>query len=388
MAMEKSYVVPDTHTRSITAIGYNPGRREILLGCEDGVVKTWEAESGKMVMASHEHKGWVTDFLYWNDAKLMLSSANDGDLIAWSSGGGVADKISIGMPVYCMAINPRRKHLVCGVNGGIRVYALDEKKDSGQVIDNRVLFIAPEHTDIVRCIVCHESRIYSAGYDQQLVIYDSSYTGDNSLQPIFQYDQQLVIYDSSYTGDNSLQPIFQNKNAHDAGISCLLLAKDNENNTWILTGSFDKTVKIWSVDGKPIHKLDNFLSTVSGICYVPRNKTVWVAGGTSYASLFDPKSGDNVSDFIGTFQTQEEEKYHLQIMKYFGELNSVVASSSRRHLIVWKYNSSGCITALKCKIPLESLCYTRKVPILIFSGDNDGVITKWERMQSNHFMYR
>ena len=62
-----------------------------------------------------------------------------------------------------------------------------------------------------------------------------------------------------------------------------------------MTGSFDKTVKIWSVDGKFIVKLDNFLSTVSGICYVPRNKTVWVAGGTSYASLFDPKSGDNVS---------------------------------------------------------------------------------------------
>ena len=64
-----------------------------------------------------------------------------------------------------------------------------------------------------------------------------------------------------------------------------------------MTGSFDKTVKIWSIDGKFTHKLDNFLATISGICYVPRNKTVWVAGGTSYASLFDPKSGDNVCIF-------------------------------------------------------------------------------------------
>jgi WD40 repeat protein len=64
----------------------------------------------------------------------------------------------------------------------------------------------------------------------------------------------------------------------------------------LMTGSFDKTVKIWSIDGKFTHKLDNFLATISGICYVPRNKTVWVAGGTSYASLFDPKSGDNVRD--------------------------------------------------------------------------------------------
>ena len=87
---------------------------------------------------------------------------------------------------------------------------------------------------------------------------------------------------------------YRNHHAHDAGISCLLMAKDNENNTWIITGSFDKTAKIWSVDGKLVHRLDNFMATVSGICYVPRNKTVWVAGGTSYATLFDPKSGDKV----------------------------------------------------------------------------------------------
>ena len=31
-----------------------------------------------------------------------------------------------------------------------------------------------------------------------------------------------------------------------------------------------------------------------------------------------------VSDFIGTFQQQEEEKYHLQILKFFPELNQVV----------------------------------------------------------------
>ncbi|KAK3098170.1 hypothetical protein FSP39_016842 [Pinctada imbricata] len=362
--MEKVYVKRDTHTRSITAIGYNPARREIMIGCEDGVIKFWEAEGLKLSMTANEHRGWVTDFLYWASPKLMLSAANDGNIIAWSTAGTVHDLIPIGQPVYCMAINQRREQLVCGVNGSIRVYSLDEEKESGHVINIQVLYVAREHTDIVRCIVSHESRIYSAGYDQQIIIYDSSYTRDNSLEPIFQVNQ-----------------------AHDAGICCMLLEKDNENNQWIMTGSFDKTVKIWSIDGKFIVKLDNFLSTVTGICYVPRNKTVWVAGGTSYASLFDPKSGDNVSDFIGTFQQQEEEKYQLQILKYFPELNVVISSTSRRHLIVWKYNSSGCITALKCRTQLESLCYTKKVPILIFSGDNEGVIIKWERMQSNHFMY-
>lgn len=66
----------------------------------------------------------------------------------------------------------------------------------------------------------------------------------------------------------------------------------------LLTGSFDKTLKIWSLDGKLIHKLDVFLNSVSGICYIPRSRTVWAAAGTFYANMFDPKSGDNVSFFI------------------------------------------------------------------------------------------
>ncbi|KAH9505160.1 hypothetical protein Btru_058857 [Bulinus truncatus] len=364
MAMEKQYVVRDTHTRSITAVGYNPTRREIVLGFEDGVVKSWEAESGKLVQTYYEHRGWITDFLFWNDTKLLLSSANDAYIVIWGAGGGIVEKVHMFVPVYCMAISPRRHQLMCGVNGGIRIYSLNEEKESGHYINHHYLYFAQHHTDIVRCILCHESRIYSAGYDQRLIIYDSSYAGDHSLTVVF------------------------NNIIHDAGIACLIMAKDSENNMWLLTGSFDKSVKILSLDGKPIHKLDTFLSTVSGICYIPRNKTIWAAGGTQYASMFDPKTGDNVSDFIGTFADHEEdEKYHLQILKFFPEFNQVVGSSNRRHFIVWKYNSSGCVTTLTSKSAIESLCYTSKVPILLFSGDREGTITKWERMQSNHFMY-
>ena len=34
MAMEKHYVLRDTHTRTITALGYHAYRREIFMGCE------------------------------------------------------------------------------------------------------------------------------------------------------------------------------------------------------------------------------------------------------------------------------------------------------------------------------------------------------------------
>ncbi|XP_071959328.1 uncharacterized protein [Antedon mediterranea] len=376
MAMEKQAVITETHHRQVTAIGFHPVRREILAGFEDGVIKTFEAEGSKLVHMSWEHQGWITAFLYWTEGKVMFSSSNDGYIVAWASGGGVFDKIRVGSPVYCMALHVRRRQMVCGFNQAIRVFSLDEggavqpsavaDKDGSHLIHIKSGSTSTEHTDIVKCIVCHESRVYSAGYDSKLIIYDSS----------------------SYPGHRGLSPVFINHKAHEAGISTLVLVKDTENNTWLITGSFDKVVKIWSQDGKLTHRLDGFISTVTDICYVPKNKTLWVAGGSPIASLFDPKSGENVSDFIGTFQESEaNEKYHIQLLKYFPELHQVVASTSRRHLIVWKYNPSACITALKCKNAVECLTYTKKVPILIFSGGNDGEVHKWERLQSNHFMY-
>ncbi|KAL8618662.1 hypothetical protein ACOMHN_048838 [Nucella lapillus] len=363
MAMEKIYSIREAHTRSTTAVGFNPIRRELVIGCEDGLVKSFEVESGKLITTfNNEHKGWVTDFLFWAESKVMLSAANDGYILAWGIGGTVTDRIKIGIPVFCMALLPRRHQLLCGVNKAVRVYALDEDRVSGHMINNRILYQAREHNDIVRCIVCLESKIFTGGYDGRLIIYDSSIR-----------KKRLDVL--------SCQKV------HTAGITCLHIANDHDN-TWVLTGSFDKSLRIWSLDGSLLQTLDNFPATVTGVIYPPRNKVIWVAAGAPYAWLYEPKSGDKVSNFIGTFQNLEDEKYHLQILKYFPEISLAVASTSRRQIIAWKYNTAGCITALKCSSPLESLCYTSKVPILIFSGNQEGIVSKWERSQSNPFMYK
>lgn len=36
-----------------------------VLDIVDGVVKMLESDAGKLVNVYYEHKGWVTDFVYW-----------------------------------------------------------------------------------------------------------------------------------------------------------------------------------------------------------------------------------------------------------------------------------------------------------------------------------
>ena len=70
----------------------------------------------------------------------------------------------------------------------------------------------------------------------------------------------------------------ENPEAHEAGITCMALIVDQENNAMLLTGSFDRCVKVWSTDGQLRRKIDvTFVSKISSICYSPRTRTVWIA---------------------------------------------------------------------------------------------------------------
>eukprot|EP00112_Aurelia_sp_Birch-Aquarium-sp1_P005416 Seg1615.2 transcript_id=Seg1615.2/GoldUCD/mRNA.D3Y31 product="Katanin p80 WD40 repeat-containing subunit B1-like" protein_id=Seg1615.2/GoldUCD/D3Y31 len=342
MAMEKMPMIKDTHTKNITALAFNPSRHELLVGCEDGVIKAWDystGEAGKLVRTCHEHGGWITNFLYWSDAKMMLSASNDGFILAWGSGIQSLDRVEIGGPVYCMAWNTRRNQLVLGMNSMVKVYSFrDLSKDERHFIN-----------------------------------------GTACIQPTMQ--ESLAC---------QLQEILRTTHGKAPGKISLRDVQDVPNNyAPMLSAGFDKVVKVWSQDGQLMHKFDTFSATITGLCYVRQTKTIWVSAGTDEAPMFDPKSGDNVSEFIGTFTNADNEpdRHELCLLQYVHDIGQVFATDSRHHILCWKYNPSGCITALRNRKCVESLTYTKKVPILIFSGDEEGHVSKWERLQSNTFMY-
>lgn len=127
---------------------------------------------------------------------------------------------------------------------------------------------------------------------------------------------------------------------------------------------------------------------MSGICYIPKNKTVCcVAAGTNQAFIYDPKTGEEITDFIDTFKQDIQDNVNLQLLKYLPDFNAMLATTTRRQLILYRYNSSGPITCIKYKQTLDSLCFTNKSPILVFTGDSSGQVVKWEQKHSNNVVF-
>ncbi|XP_043559934.1 uncharacterized protein LOC122556802 isoform X2 [Chiloscyllium plagiosum] len=331
---------------------------------DDGVIKWWDLETGQLTFSVFEHTGMVTQFLYWAEPKLLFSASNDGTIVVWTVGATVFDRIKCNASVFCMAINHRRHQLICGFKKQLRVFALDVKKESGHVLDLETSFTNHRHKDIVSAVVCIDTRIYSAGYDKKFIVYNTS----------------------SYPNSRSLQVVHCNPNAHDAGITNLMVVQEHES-TRLMTGSFDKSVRVWSQDGQLIIKLPHFPQFISSLCFVACVNSVWICSGLPSPSIFDPSSGEIVSESVETFQTHETRQPFHQLV-CIPETNHVIGSSRQhRDVTVWKYNKMGCVTVLQSKLPVECLTYTQKEPILFFSGHSEGMILKWERQQSSYFLY-
>ncbi|XP_043925379.1 vegetative incompatibility protein HET-E-1-like [Protopterus annectens] len=362
MSMQKQLSVRECHSRPITALGYHAARREFLTGCEDGVIKWWDLETGQMTASVSEHSGMITSFLYWAVQKLLLSSSNDETVLVWSVGATLLDRIMTGSPVFSMAINFRRNHLICGLKRSVSVFSLDLLKQSDKVINSKGAYNDFHHKDVVSCVVCLDTRIYTAGYDRHLIIFETS----------------------SYPQSQALTVVSCNPRAHDAGITDMLLVRERDN-TRLLTGSFDKTVRVWSQDGQMVQKLSIFSNVITGLCYVPPTGLVWIASGDPHPAVFDAKSGEIVSNFIdGVYDSGFSQ---LQRLSCLPDSGHVIGSDGYRQVTVWKYKKAGCSSVLHGDQPMECLSYTQKAPILLFTGHSDGTFVKWERRHFSRHTY-
>ncbi|ORY40968.1 WD40 repeat-like protein [Rhizoclosmatium globosum] len=369
MAMELCKAIGDAHPKAILCSSFNPFRREIYTGGEDATIRVWEAESGKLLNTLTEHLGWVTCLMFCKELKVLFSASVDGFIVAWGPSGKILQKIHTESPIYCMAYNQRRQKLLAGYNKRIRVFQMVSPEDSHLSTDvlERKSVSSSDHTDVVSCLVACEGRCFSAGYDRKIVIYDIPHHGDLKLKPV------KII-----------------SNAHDAAISCMVYGKDADN-SWLITGSFDRIVKLWSLDGNLLQRFDGFSDTITSICYVLPTQTLWITANSPAPVVFDPRSGINVSEFVGSSSEAIQQKTNASTFKqllFVQELNEVIGITNRRSIIVWKYNPAASITVLSGMTDaVECLTFTLKEPLLIFSGGSDGLIRKWERLQLNTFMY-
>ena len=62
-----------------------------------------------------------------------------------------------------MCLSLRKQQIICGLYGGLHLYALDPRRTSGSLIDPNKPYEVRHHYDIVPCVIAYETRVFSAG---------------------------------------------------------------------------------------------------------------------------------------------------------------------------------------------------------------------------------
>jgi len=71
------------------------------------------------------------------------------------------------------------------------------------------------------------------------------------------YDRKIVIYQAAAKLDNQIKVMLVIPDAHEAAITSMVHGRDADSQ-WLITGSYDRVVKVWSVEGNLLHRFDGF----------------------------------------------------------------------------------------------------------------------------------
>ena len=364
MAMEVRRVLtgPDggsAHDGHILCVAYNPLRREISTGSQDTTIKTWLSETGEHVRTLREHNGWVTGLAFSPELRVLFSCSIDGRLLVWSKAdclqkekvgcGKGAEELGLsgsgkGGPLHCLAWDARRHSLVVGASGHIWVYSAIPETE--MTIHTRVVIKlqsllkdahsarGPEDA-LVRGIICTDSgKLYSVGYDRMLVTWDTDSTKliAGGGAPPKKGGKKGGGGGSPADGPPQLRKVGQPLACHDAAISAVTFDPDNN---WIITGSFDRQVKIWAGDSKkPVAIIDEktgINDTVTGLAYCPATKTLWMASNSTTPVVYDPRSATDITPFLQLTESANGDAKGERIQKIFRIKQTGAPPRARAH---------------------------------------------------------
>lgn len=289
------------HTAPIIVVEYSPNGRLIASGSEDATVRIWDSSDGSLVHELIGHMEIVNDLSFSPDGTILASASNDGSVRFWDVDGGNLIRTIDPLidRVYNVEFSPDGNLIAIGGNN-----CFIELRQVNSGIFRRSL---PQP----QCVERSQGMVWSWGIDftsdgEEIITGDGRPCCGGSIQrwevgayvsPTLLEGYQLKVRDLDISPDDSTltvafigSPVFwlmdvengtllETFTGHSYRVNSVVFSPDGE---MIASGSRDKTIGLWNLDGSLIFNLETHTGAINSITFSPN--------GNALASASDDKT--------------------------------------------------------------------------------------------------
>ncbi|MEG4055586.1 MULTISPECIES: WD40 domain-containing protein [unclassified Microcoleus] len=321
---------------SVRSVVFSPDGKLLATGDSDGVVRLWEASSGREILTCKGHTNVLESVAFSPDGEILASGSYDKTIKLWDVKTGECLKVLRGHTESVMFVT---------FNSDGNLLASGSFDRTVRLWDTRrgeCLKTLQHHTKVVFSVAFHPAGdILASGSGDKTVRLWNIGTGEcvKTLQ-----GHTKSVFSVAF---------------HSAG-------------EILASGSGDKTVRLWNIgSGECLKTLEGHLDQVRSVAFSPNGEILASGSYDQTAKLWAINSGECLNTLQGHCNQVGSVAFHPA-----GEI--LVSGSYDQTLRLWAINSGECLNTLQGhSTQVRSVAFSPNGEILA-SGDDEQTVRLWD----------
>ena len=365
------------HENAVISVAFSPDGEGLASGSHDNTIKLWDCHTGECLQTFTGHENLVNSVAFSPSGKWLVSGSDDNTIKLWDCHTGECLRTFTGHEswVRSVAFSPNDKWLASGSS------------------DNTIKLWDCLTGDCLRTFTGHENRVHSVAFspdskwlasgsrDNTIKLWDSN-TGD-CLRTFTGHENWVYSVTFSPNGkwlasgsgdniklwDTHIGECLRTFTGYRNSVRSVAFSPDGE---WLASGSSDNTIKLWnSQTGKCIKTFNGHQNRVRSVAFSPDGE--WLTSGSldNTIKLWDSLTGECLRTFTG-----HESWVHS--VAFSPDSKWLISGSYDYNLKLWNSYTGECLqTFTGHESWVRSVAFSPNGEWLA-SGSGDNTIKLWD----------